>query len=164
MLWLERLFARTSIRANGCWIWEGGKNWRGYGEIWREDRKWATHRASYDHFNGPIPKGLQIEHGCHTRDGSCSGGNTCAHRACINPDHLSVVTSITNTLLGNGPSARNARKTHCIYGHPFDEANTRLVKFGRDCKTCKRRSNREYKQRLIERRRMEILTDGVDAE
>jgi hypothetical protein len=44
-----------------------------------------------------------------------------------------------NVLRGVGAAAKNARKTHCKRGHPFDEANTYW--FGperrhRMCRTC----------------------------
>jgi hypothetical protein len=41
----------------------------------------------------------------------------------------------------------NASKTHCIHGHEFTPANTRLVKNGRECWTCRRRWNREMMRR-----------------
>jgi len=37
----------------------------------------------------------------------------------------------------NHPAAVNSRKTHCIHGHPFDEANTyRPPSGGRSCRQC----------------------------
>jgi hypothetical protein len=49
---------------------------------------------------------------------------------------------------GVEPPRWNRGRTHCKRGHPYDEANTRLVYrdgrvIGRDCRTCKR----EAKQR-----------------
>jgi hypothetical protein len=37
----------------------------------------------------------------------------------------------------------NAEKTHCLHGHPFDEANTYWTKRGqRDCRACNRGRSR----------------------
>lgn len=113
----------------GCWVWQGILTWKGYGEFKSEGRKFAAHRWAYQTYVGVIPHGLQIDH-------------LCRNRACVNPGHMELVTPRENTLRGFGPSALNARKTHCKWGHPFDEANTRYVKRGRECFECKRRSDR----------------------
>ncbi len=48
-----------------------------------------------------------------------------------------------------GPHARD--KTHCKYGHPFDELNTRILQSGeRQCKICQRKRHRDWKQRKME--------------
>lgn len=41
----------------------------------------------------------------------------------------------------------NAGKTHCKYGHPFDDANTIITKRGRVCRTCKSAINLKYNSR-----------------
>lgn len=44
---------------------------------------------------------------------------------------------------------RNIRKTHCPYGHPYDERNTTYEAAGnRKCRTCKRIRERERRARL----------------
>lgn len=47
------------------------------------------------------------------------------------------------------PDLRNAAKTHCKHGHPFDEANTQIAPSGaRKCRTCVReRSYLAYVQK-----------------
>ena len=47
-------------------------------------------------------------------------------------------TTRENLLRGETITARNAAKTHCVRGHPFDEQNTRYALGGRICRTCKR--------------------------
>lgn len=91
-----------------------------------------AHRVFYEHHVGPIPLGLTIDHLCKVT-------------RCVNPDHLEPVTQRVNTLRGDGPSAVNARKTHCPHGHEYTPDNTYVRKAGgRICKTC---SQQRYAQR-----------------
>ncbi len=47
------------------------------------------------------------------------------------------MTQKVNSLRCNSPCAKNARKTHCKNGHPFDEKNTRVnLNGGRACRLC----------------------------
>ena len=123
---------------NGCWNWTG-LTLHGYGRFTignrPEDnrRQVQAHRYSYELLAAPIPEGYQIDHLCN-------------NRRCVNPQHLEVVTPQTNTLRGNGVSARNARKTHCPHGHPYTEENTILDKRGnRKCKACRDLRYRRWK-------------------
>jgi hypothetical protein len=71
----------------------------------------------------------------------------CDNRRCCNPEHLTWSTAKANVLRGIGPTAVNARKTHCVSGHLFDEENTgwRDTPVGRrrHCRACHRRRTRE---------------------
>ncbi len=129
---LDRLADKFEIDgATGCWLWTAYIGSRGYGTIWNPGGSAIAHRAMYEEVVEPIAKGLVIDHLCRT------------HR-CVNPDHLEVVTPRENIIRGDGPAvfaagaARwNAWKTHCINGHPFDEANTYYRPTGgRSCKEC----------------------------
>ena len=93
------------------------------------DRFWAkVERVAYEMVVGPIPDGLQIDHLCRVRN-------------CVNPDHLEPVTPRENTMRGYSIQAQNARKTHCIHGHPF-EGNTYARPDGnRECAVCKKARN-----------------------
>jgi hypothetical protein len=91
----------------------------------------------------PVPKGLTIDH-------------LCRNRACVNPAHMEVVTNRVNIMRGDTPAARNAARTHCAHGHPFDESNTyhragKKGQAGRDCRACIRQRVRDYIQRKKER-------------
>jgi DNA-binding transcriptional regulator YiaG len=66
-----------------CWIWQGSVNHAGYG---RNSRGMA-HRSYYAEANGPIPDGFTIDHLCRVR-------------ACVNPEHMEVVTHKENTRRG----------------------------------------------------------------
>jgi hypothetical protein len=55
---------------------------------------------------------------------------------CVNPDHLEIVTHRENILRSEAPAALNSRKTHCLNGHFFDEANTLVIQGKRRCRAC----------------------------
>lgn len=132
------LESHYTISESGCWIWKGAVHrakHAGYGLVIRKGKRIFMHRWFYERFKGPIPDNLQIDHLCRVR-------------ACVNPDHLELVTSRENTLRGNGASAVNARKTHCPQGHAYSEENTyRRPNGNRKCRICKREAKR--KARLI---------------
>jgi hypothetical protein len=59
-----------------------------------------------------------------------------------------VATNRENVLAGVGRTAVNARRTHCKYGHPFDEENTYVNKYGqRCCRLCRARRSRAWGKR-----------------
>lgn len=116
-----------------CWLWIGFRQREGYGRFSPEKtRTCLAHRWSYEHANGPIPNGLEIDH-------------LCRNPPCVNPKHLEPVTERVNTLRGVGPTARNARKTHCVQGHPFTPDNTILRPHGgRTCRVCSQERSVRY--------------------
>lgn len=119
----------------GCWLWTGGTNGR-YGRFFAGGRRDAgaayAHRWSYEHFVGPIPDALEINHLCLTP-------------LCVRPDHLEVTTPRANIRYGVGQAARKARQTMCVNGHPFNEANTYIKPNGcRTCRACHRERRMRY--------------------
>lgn len=119
-----------------CWPWKSYKNKQGYAVFQYGDRPHPAHRWAYEHFVGPIPEGMTIDH---------VWANGCTRRDCTNfLAHLEVVTRGENAMRGNGACAVNARKTHCIRGHEFTPSNTLVRKTGgRTCRACKKlRQNR----------------------
>lgn len=129
----ERVLDRVLVHPDGCWLWTGA-TYDGYGYTTvpgASSRR--IHRALYEVLVAPVPQHLVLDH-------------LCRNRACCNPDHLEPVTDRENILRGEGPTARNARKTHCSQGHELTPENTRTRpgRSNRECKTCRRVGKRRY--------------------
>lgn len=122
------------VDASGdCWEWTGSINFAGYGLFWTGERHLMAHRAVWKLLVGPINETLD---------------HLCRVRHCVNPDHLDPVPQSVNVLRGYGPTAENARKTHCKYGHPFDDENTYFEGTWRRCRACNRRRARRGMAKL----------------
>lgn len=107
---IDRLMDRTQ-RTSTCWYWTGSINGDGYGtftvygyRVGVRRNTVGAHRLVYEAMVGLIPVGLELDHRCRVRH-------------CVNPAHLEPVPKRVNILRGEGPTAANARKTHCINGH-----------------------------------------------
>ena len=138
--------AKIHIDDRGCWIFTGAIQSSGYGCIALngDGTHQLAHRAAYQLLVGDIPAGLVIDH-------------LCLRKNCVNPEHLEAVTVAENNRrarmagLAVTPvqAARNAAKTHCKHGHPFDDTNTRVDGRGwRMCLTCRRDRDRERYERV----------------
>lgn len=115
-----------------CWLWTASQDGKGYGQFSKHGGGVArAHRWSWASENGTCPPHLELDHLCRVRH-------------CVRPDHLQAVTPRINLERGMSVSSVNRRKTHCIRGHAFDEANTIVVKKTghRGCRTCAKASSR----------------------
>lgn len=134
-----------------CILWpEDHVQRNGYGWVSVDGKRHLAHRWVMGEPDG------QVGHLCHDRAaaaGECTGGFTCLHRRCVNPEHLAVQTAREN----NSSSANNPvhRKfdTHCKNGHEFTPENTLWENRGkgyrcRKCRICANRRQRERKARL----------------
>jgi hypothetical protein len=119
---LHRVF--ENVEPTGfCWLWTGGMNNCGYGQVTFRGRTHSAHRVVWELLIGPIAKGLQLDHLCHVR-------------SCVNPDHLEPVTKSENMrragirngwIKGVKPTRKPkeehkvrsnvATATHCKHGH-----------------------------------------------
>jgi len=120
----ERFASKIKIN-NSCWEWLGRLDRDGYGQFDTGGKPVKAHRWIYEFYYGSIDK-RTIDH-------------LCRNRKCVNPFHLELVELKINLLRGNGPTAINARKTHCKRGHEFTTQNTYIdKKHGRSCRICLR--------------------------
>lgn len=114
-----------------CWLWTGARTVGGYGHFRDGTRDVYAHRWAYEEEHGPIPSHLQSDHLCRVHN-------------CVRPAHMELVTSRDNTLRGESFAAKNAVKTHCPQGHPYDLFNTYCDPNGwRYCRTCNKDRHRE---------------------
>lgn len=134
-----RAYADTSGGEDACWPWHSADK-HGYGTIYingAEKRYMLVHRFAYELLVGAIPEGLVIDHTCH-KAAQCDLGDRCPHRRCCNPRHLEPVSTAENNHRGNTWSGRNARKTECPQGHPYNDENTYWYNGNRICRECAR--------------------------
>lgn len=121
----ERFMAKVD-QSNDCWLWTAGLHYYGYGQFYLDPQRRSAraHVVSYEHFVGPIPEGLEIDH-------------LCEKPACVNPAHLEAVPHRVN-LLRSAVIGERAGRTHCINGHEYTLENTYIRKDRgtRQCKTC----------------------------
>lgn len=133
----QKFLAKINKIKGGCWEWLGGKSTKGYGVFYHNGKTVRPYRYSYEHYVGPIPAGLTIDH-------------LCDNPPCVNPKHLKPATMKENVLRSSGLTAINARKTDCKRGHPLSGRNLVLRKRGRAverrCRRCAYDSTNTYKR------------------
>lgn len=113
---------------NGCMPWLGYIRPDGYGDFGiGNHRTTLAHRWAYEHYVGQIQR--EDEEGRRL-----SLDHLCFNRACVNVDHLELVTQQENVQRGKDLLVA------CPSGHPYDEENTyRNPNTGhRACRTCNR--------------------------
>jgi hypothetical protein len=140
----ESKFLKDVVKTDSCWLWKGNLRSGGYGAFTpRTFTKTSkapsglAHRWAYEHWNGPIPHNLVVNHKCRVRN-------------CVNPEHLNLLSNRENILIGTGASARNAKKTRCAQGHPYSSDNIIWLRGKwRRCKICNKIQCAKYKERSL---------------
>ena len=139
---VERFASRFTMQPDGCWIWDGYRNQRGYGMFSIKSKSKSAHRIMWELAGNKVDFTKQLDHLCEVT-------------SCINPKHLEQVTARENTLRSKTVTAINLAKTHCAAGHPLSGFNLLyrtstkegLIKTQRTCRLCHRRWTKEYEKR-----------------
>ena len=116
----ESFLSRVDKLPEGCWVWTGSRNKKGYGIGSYHNHTISVHRFAYEQTKGRIPAGLTIDH-------------LCRNKLCVNPDHLEAVTLRENiqrsipfqNRKGRTFASRAVRavKSFCIHGHALTPEN-----------------------------------------
>lgn len=78
----ERFESKTNKSAS-CWTWAAARHPDGYGKFYLDGKVEYAHRVAFTWRNGAIAEDMVIDHTCH-------------NRACVNTDHLRMVTGKQN--------------------------------------------------------------------
>ena len=70
-------------KTDTCWIWNGTRQTKGYGQLWYNGKLHSAHRISYAIYNGGIEPDKVVMH-------------TCDNPNCVNPEHLKLGTQSDN--------------------------------------------------------------------
>ncbi len=133
---LCRWLSHIDFREDGCWVWMGSKNKRGYGKFGLLSRHNPTkrgitikaHHFLYEIMCGPIQN--ELDH-------------LCRNPSCVNPRHLEDVTRIENLRragMADGFSeCQHRNDSKAIY---YSQGNLR-----RRCRICAREHTANYRRR-----------------
>jgi hypothetical protein len=77
---MTRFMNKVASTPEGCWEWQGAKGSTGYGLFFTGNRTQQAHRVSYELFKGKFDSQMAVHHTCHKRD-------------CVNPNHLTLITT-----------------------------------------------------------------------
>lgn len=126
-------FWRNVEKGESCWLWRGRLNSQGYGALDHGtfgNSPVYAHRIAFALTKGSIPADLTVDHLCRTP-------------ACVNPDHLELVTAEENRR--RAAEAQLVERTACPKGHPYTYSyvHPRTGRRTRMCRECGNERNRK---------------------
>lgn len=136
------LFWEKVDKTDGCWLWRGCRDQRGYGQLTVHRKKWKAHRFSFALAHGEIPEGAWVLHACDVP-------------ACVNPDHLFLGDAVANVRDSTPPGSRSRScraPWRACRGHAFTAANIYYWHGHRHCRACDR--ERARVQRIVRPRQL----------
>lgn len=77
---------------------------RGYGTFWNGEKNVRAHRYAWEFHHGPIPENVTVDHTCH-------------NRACVNVDHLRLVTVTENNQYLAGAQSGSRSGVRNVHWH-----------------------------------------------
>jgi hypothetical protein len=122
-------FVDSILIDDGCWLWQGPRANKGYGQHSFANKNRSAHTWAYVFFRGAVPNGMEVDHICFTP-------------ACVRPSHLQLLT-----VSANRARKRTMLEQRCLKGHPRTPENVYLYRDRRVCRICR------YEQQLAWKRR-----------
>jgi hypothetical protein len=136
---ISNRFWKKVQKTDGCWLWTGSKDRRGYGRFSVNNFPHLAHRVAKALAHGPF-------------DSNLCGLHKCDNPPCVNPDHIALGTKMDNTrdMLRKGRFVdHHGRKTHCRNGHPYAGENLAVLVTSktkeRRCRQCMNSNKRRYR-------------------
>ena len=126
---IDYLRTHTKIMPNGCIeVIRADQNQYGSVAMYLAGRRirLPLHRIAWALFVSPPPRNMMIDH-------------LCRNTKCCFVGHLRLATPRENVLSGKTIVAKNAKKTHCPYGHEYTPENILLkgrINKHRYCRIC----------------------------
>lgn len=136
-----RFFYKIKVnKENGCWEFQSKRKIANGVEtycIFTINRKeFLAHRVCYSVFF-KLSNDMVLDH-------------ICRNKICVYPAHLREVSRTVNSTENSvSPTALNKQKTHCKWGHEFNESNTyncmlKNGSIGRACILCAKIRKKKY--------------------
>lgn len=104
------------IQNNGCVIFQGAKDGKGYGRYFTEEGKWLS-----------VTRAVLAEKVGYTLPSNMDACHTCDHPSCINPQHLWAGTRSQN-LLDASNKGRTQGKSHPLSNAKLDWNHVREIR------------------------------------
>lgn len=131
----EKFWPKVEVDPNsGCWLWTGALFPGGYAALGGKGTTTNAHRLAYEHFVGPVPSDMDVDHKCRVR-------------CCVNPAHMVVATRKENIRRAIEAGAHVGAATHCPRGHAYEGENVHWVEGRRYCQTCRETYYRRNERR-----------------